>query len=96
MLACLNTHTGKSDKAMARVSNLPLAQVRPDLRKIMHQYDEELGGSEFVQVFAHAPDLYKRFVEFYFGLVLNSRGAVTMKITELARLKVAEKNDCFL
>jgi hypothetical protein len=28
--------------------------------------------------------------------VLESRGAVSMKITELARLKVAEKNDCFL
>jgi len=62
----------------------------------MRQYDEELGGSEFVQVFAHAPELYKQFVEFYFGLVLTSRGAVTMKITELARLKVAEKNNCFL
>lgn len=81
---------------MARVSNVPFAQVPEDLRNIMHEYDAELGGSEFVQVFAHAPDLYKRFVDFYFGLVLQSRGAVNMKITELARLKVAEKNDCFL
>ena len=81
---------------MARVSGVPFEQVPNDLRTIMRQYDDELGGSEFVEVFAHAPDVFKRFVEFYFGLVLESRGAVTMKITEIARLKVAEKNDCFL
>jgi len=81
---------------MARVSEVPFEQVPDDLQDIMRQYDTELGGSEFVQVFAHAPEVFRQFVDFYFGLVLQSRGALTMKITELARLKVAEKNDCFL
>ena len=81
---------------MARVSEVPFEHVPEDLQEIMRQYDVELGGSEFVQVFAHAPEVFKHFVDFYFGLVLQCRGAVTMKITELARLKVAEKNDCFL
>ena len=81
---------------MARVSNVPFEQVPAELRTIMQEYDTELGGSEFVQVFAHAPEVFKQFVDFYFGLVLESRGAVSMKITELARLMVAEKNDCFL
>ena len=81
---------------MARVSNVPFDQIPEDLHTIMREYDTELGGSEFVQVFAHAPEVFKKFVDFYFGLVLESRGAVSMKITELARLKVAEKNDCFL
>ena len=81
---------------MARVSKVPFAQVPDELQEIMRQYDGELGGSEFVRVFAHAPAIFEQFVDFYFGLVLESRGAVSMKLTELARLKVAEKNDCFL
>ena len=81
---------------MARVSDVPFEQVPEDLKSIMRQYDQELGGSEFVQVFAHAPEVYKSFVDFYFGLVLETRDAVNMKITELARMMVANKNDCFL
>ena len=47
---------------MARVSEIPFAEVPPALQDIMQQYDEELGGSQFVQVFAHAPDVYQRFI----------------------------------
>jgi hypothetical protein len=81
---------------MARVSDVPFEQVPEDLKSIMRQYDQELGGSEFVQVFANAPEVYKSFVDFYFGLVLETRDAVNMKITELTRMMVANKNDCFL
>lgn len=81
---------------MAHVSNLPFPEVPEALKGIMQQYDKELGGSEFVQVFAHAPEVYESFVNYYFGLVLEARGAVTMRITELARIMVAHKNDCFL
>src|SRR5688500_13259217 len=38
---------------MSRVSAVPFAQVPPDLQNIMREYDKELGGSEFVRVFAH-------------------------------------------
>jgi alkylhydroperoxidase family enzyme len=81
---------------MARVSALPLEQVPQHLQEIMHAYDEELGGSEFVQVFAHAPEVYQSFIDYYFKLALETRGAITGEITELARLMVARKNDCFL
>ena len=81
---------------MSRVSALPFEQVPENLQNVMRQYDEELGGSEFVQVFAHAPELYQSFIDFYFPAVLESRGAVDMKVTELARLMVAKKNDCNL
>ena len=81
---------------MARISALPFEQVPEHLQQIMHAYDDELGGSEFVQIFAHAPEVYQSFIDYYFGLVLESRGGITGEITELARLMVAHQNDCFL
>ncbi len=81
---------------MARVSSLPFEDIPEDLQKIMREYDKELGGSEFVQVFAHAPDTFRSFIDFYFPLVSETRGTVDMKLTELARLRVAQRNDCNL
>ena len=81
---------------MGRVSKVPFEQVDTELQAIMREYDQELGGSEFVQVFAHAPEVFKSFINFYFPLVSNERGKVDVKLTELARLKVAERNDCNL
>ena len=81
---------------MARVSEVPFEQIPEDLRAIMHQYDEELGGSGFVQVLAQAPDVFHSFIDFYFPLELKTRGGVNTKFTELARLMVAQKNNCHL
>ena len=81
---------------MDRVSKVPFDQIDAELQGIMREYDQELGGSEFVQVFAHAPNTFKSFINFYFPLVTTDRGNVTVKLTELARLKVAERNDCNL
>ena len=47
-------------------------------------------------VFAHAPAVYKKFIDYYFALELETRGAVDGVITELARLMVAQKNNCSL
>lgn len=81
---------------MAHLSPVPFADVPDFLQNIMHAYDEELGGSGFVQVFAHAPELFKKFIDYYFALELETRGAVDGVITELARLMVAQKNNCHL
>ena len=81
---------------MARVSAVPFENVAQPLQQIMHAYDDELGGSEFVQIFAHAPEVYQSFIDYYFNLVLEVRGAITGEVTELARLMVARKNHCFL
>ena len=81
---------------MANISAVPIEKVPGFLTNIMHAYDEELGGSEFVQVFAHAPEVYKKFIDYYFGLELETRGAVDGVITELSRLMVAQKNNCHL
>ncbi len=81
---------------MARISSLSFDQIDPGLQAIMREYDYELGGSGFVRVLAHAPEVLKRFIDFYFPLVTETRGSVDMKLTELVRLKVAEKNHCNL
>ena len=81
---------------MPYVSSLPLAAVDSELQAVMREYDAELGGSEFVRVFAHAPQVFKSFIRFYFPLIIETRGTIDMKLTELVRLKVAELNGCHL
>ncbi len=81
---------------MAHIDSLPFEQIDPDVQKIMQTYDTEYGGSEFVQVFAHAPEVYKAFCAYYFPLIFETRGSLDMKLTELVRLKVAQRNDCAL
>ena len=81
---------------MARVSTLPMEHLGDDLRSVMREYDVELGGSGFVRVLAHAPDTFRAFIDYYFPLVSETRGRVDMRLTELARIKVAEHNDCDL
>lgn len=57
---------------MPRVSAVSFAQVDPELQSVMREYDTELGGSEFVQVFAHASEVFKSFINFYFPAVMSS------------------------
>jgi hypothetical protein len=40
---------------MPHVSYLDYADVDEELQAVMREYDVELGGSEFVRVFARAP-----------------------------------------
>lgn len=81
---------------MARISAIPFEELDDDLRELMRAYDVELGGSGFVRVFANSPETFKAFIAYYFPLVTETRGRVDMRLTELARLKVAEHNDCHL
>jgi hypothetical protein len=56
----------------------------------------EYAGSEFLRAFAHAPEVFQSFVNYYFPLIFETRGSLDMKLTEMVRLKVAEKNNCNL
>jgi hypothetical protein len=85
-------HVGGDE--MPRVSQVPFATMDPELRDSMSAYDDELGGSEFVRVFAHRPDVFKNFIAYYFPLISETRDSVDMALTELVRLKVAEINAC--
>ena len=49
---------------MARLSSIPFEKVDPELQAVMREYDVELGGSGFVQVPAHAPEVFKDFIKF--------------------------------
>ena len=44
---------------MPYVSSLPFEAVDAELQAVMREYDAELGGSEFVRVFAHTPEVFK-------------------------------------
>jgi len=81
---------------MPHISHLPFDPVDSELQAVMREYDDELGGSEVVRVFAHAPEVVKSFIRFYFPLIAETRGTVDMKLTELVRLKVAEINGSHL
>ena len=74
---------------MSRVSSLAFEEIPTYLRDIMREYDVELGGSEFVSVFAHALGTFKSFIDYYFGLVTKTSGKIDMVVTELVRLIVA-------
>jgi hypothetical protein len=81
---------------MPHVSYLPFEDVDEELQAVMKEYDVELGGSEFVRVFARAPEVFKSFIRFYFPLITETRGTIDMRLTEIVRLKVAEINQCSL
>jgi len=50
---------------MAYVSLVPFAQVDPGVQDIMRTYDKEYAGSEFLRAFAHAPEVFRSFVNYY-------------------------------
>ena len=81
---------------MAYVSLVPFTQIDPSVQDIMRTYDKEYMGSDFVRAFAHTPQVFKSFVNYYFPLIFETRGSLDMRLTEMVRLKVAEKNDCNL
>jgi len=81
---------------MWRVSPVPFAEMDEGMRAIVQASDEALGGSEWIQAFAHAPDIYKPFVRFYYEYIMTDRAGISLKLTELVRHVVAEKNQCQL
>ncbi len=86
----------KAGSAIAHVDPVPFDQIDPDVQKVMQTYDKENGGSKFLQALAHAPEVFKSFVNYYFPLIFETRGSIDMKLAEMVRLKVAERNDCDL
>jgi len=81
---------------MTRISKVPYAELSPELQKTVHMSDEALGGSEWIQVFAQTPDLYKDFVRFYYDHIMAEGDGISIKLTELVRRKVALINQCSL
>jgi hypothetical protein len=81
---------------MSRISKVPFEQVDPELQKLMKMSDDALGGSEWIQVFAHTPELYKALVDFYYKHIMADADGISIKLTELVRKKIALINECHL
>jgi hypothetical protein len=79
-----------------RVSKVPVDQVDDGIRDLMDASEEALGGSEWIQVMAQSPDLYKDFVRFYYDHIMVEREGLSLRLTELVRHRVAHYNECFL
>lgn len=54
---------------MDRLGKLPFEEMDAELKCMMREYSDELGGSEFVRVFAHTHDVFRSFTKFYSPLV---------------------------
>ena len=81
---------------MLRVSPVPFEAMDDGMRALVQASDEALGGSEWIQAFAHAPDIYKPFARFYYEYIMTDRAGISLKLTELVRHVVAEQNQCQL
>lgn len=79
-----------------RVSRVAVEQVDNGIREIMAASEEALGGSEWIQVMAQSPELYKDFVGFYYDHIMVDREGLSVRLTELVRHRVAYFNECFL
>ena len=79
---------------MLNIDKVPIENLDKDFQDAMIGVDEALGGSEWMQVFGQTPELYKDFVNWYYKHILSETDAISIKLTELIRLKVAQINQC--
>ncbi len=68
-----------------------IEELSSDMREIVETYEAWIGDTVFARVMAHIPEAFKAFNRFY-EVLLN--GQIEPEIKELARLKLAQLNDC--
>ena len=63
-----------------------------DLRKLQEDYRQVCtqDTSDFIKMWFQAPEAAKEFFNLYFPAMTVTRGCITGRIVELARLKIAE------
>ncbi|RMG44624.1 MAG: hypothetical protein D6723_19130 [Acidobacteria bacterium] len=76
---------------MPAVTLKKIEELPPEMRRIVETYEAWIGDTVFARVMAHIPEAFKAFGQLY-ELLLN--GKVESEIKELARLKLAQLNDC--
>lgn len=81
---------------MSHISKIPFERLDQHLQTSMRESDAALGGSEWLQVLAHTPELYKSFSKFYYEHIMADSDGVSVKLTELVRHKIALINQCHL
>ena len=71
---------------------LELSELDPGLRDAALKWQAQGGNVNMHRVFGQMPDFFARFIDFYGPLV--NRGRVPLRVKELARLRVANLNEC--
>jgi alkylhydroperoxidase family enzyme len=77
---------------MPRLPLLDPASLTPELRIMFEKWRADGGDPNFILTFARLPDTMARFVGFYSPLV--RKGKVEHRTKELARLRLAQLNEC--
>jgi hypothetical protein len=71
---------------------LALEELDPALRTAAEKWRAVGGNVNMHRVFGQMPDLFLKFVDFYGPLV--NHGRVPLRVKELARIRIANLNEC--
>jgi len=71
---------------------LELSELDPGLRDAALKWQAQGANVNMHRVFGQMPDFFAKFIDFYGPLV--NRGRVPLRVKELARLRVANLNEC--
>ena len=77
---------------MSRLSVLPKEKLTPEFSE-MAEKAEETGNGTVFQVLGHRADMFESYFKFYY--TTHEGGVVKPAIKELARLRIAQLNNCF-
>lgn len=71
---------------------LELDELDPALREAAGRWRAQGGDANMHRVFGQMPDFFEKFLEFYGPLV--NKGRVPVRVKELARIRIANLNEC--
>jgi len=77
---------------MPRTRMLELHEMEPALRRAALKWQALGGDLNMFRMFGQMPDFFGKFLDFYGPLV--NRGRVPIRVKELARIRVANLNEC--
>ena len=77
---------------MPKLPLLDAGSLSPELSIMLEKWQSEGGDPNFILTFARLPETLARFVAFYSPLV--RKGLVEHRTKELARLRLAQLNEC--
>ncbi len=78
---------------MARLPALGDAELPESFREPVRETEAAGGDGTVLRVLAHQPELFDRYFQFYYPS--HDGGVVSPALKELARLRIAQHNDCF-
>ena len=77
---------------MSLTRMLDVDELEPALREAVAKWQAVGGDPNMYRVFGQMPDHFRRFLDFYGPLV--NHGRVPIRVKELARIRIANLNEC--